>query len=90
MVAVAQRLRRQVVALKIEGSIPSSHPKPFKQGNSQFSNTANQSFPILLHFYYFPLIIPPAVPKYFVAVNRPDAVIDFAPPELREKRDRNI
>jgi len=27
VVAVAQRSRRQVVALKIEGSIPSSHPK---------------------------------------------------------------
>ena len=38
----------------------------------------------------FRLIIPPAIPKYFVAINRPYAVIDFAPPELREKRDRNI
>ena len=54
MVAVAQRLRRQVVALKIEGSIPSSHPKAFKQGNSQFSNTDNQSSPILLYSYYVP------------------------------------
>jgi hypothetical protein len=30
VVAVAQWLRRQVVALKIEGSIPSSHPKSAK------------------------------------------------------------
>jgi hypothetical protein len=34
MVVVAQRLRRQVVALKIEGSIPSSHPKTTK--NTKF------------------------------------------------------
>ncbi len=27
MVGVAERLRRQVVALKIVGSIPSTHPK---------------------------------------------------------------
>ena len=53
MVAVAQRLRRQVVALKIEGSIPSSHPKAFKQGNSQFSNTDNQSSPYSFTFQLF-------------------------------------
>jgi hypothetical protein len=35
MVAVAQWLRRQVVALKIEGSIPSSHPKLFKEEKHQ-------------------------------------------------------
>jgi hypothetical protein len=39
MVAVAQRLRRQVVALKIEGSIPSSHPKSAGGGKFQITNT---------------------------------------------------
>lgn len=33
MVSVAQRSRRQVVALKIEGSIPSTHPKTTKVEN---------------------------------------------------------
>lgn len=32
MVGVAQWLRRQVVALKIEGSIPSTHPKSALSG----------------------------------------------------------
>ena len=40
MVAVAQRSRRQVVALKIEGSIPSSHPKKIQ--NNQVPKINNQ------------------------------------------------
>jgi hypothetical protein len=43
MVAVAQRLRRQVVALKIEGSIPSSHPKPDKKRSSKYQITIIKS-----------------------------------------------
>ena len=45
MVAVAQWLRRQVVALKIEGSIPSSHPKSFTEGKFQTTNTNYQTNP---------------------------------------------
>ena len=45
MVAVAQWLRRQVVALKIEGSIPSSHPKFTFGGKFQASSFNNQKNP---------------------------------------------
>gem|GEM_PF-913023 len=45
MVAVAQRSRRQVVALKIEGSIPSSHPKFTFGGKFQTTHTNYQTNP---------------------------------------------
>ena len=54
MVAVAQRSRRQVVALKIEGSIPSSHPKSTKGGKFQITNTntfAKSQYTLLRKYY---------------------------------------
>ena len=62
MVAVAQRLRRQVVALKIEGSIPSSHPKSTQKVESHklqysiinpvgFKSKYSEKEPPQIHFF---------------------------------------
>jgi hypothetical protein len=47
VVAVAQRSRRQVVALKIEGSIPSSHPKYNEKKIPKTKQALNSNFEIL-------------------------------------------
>ena len=70
MVGIAQRLRRQVVALEIEGSIPSTHPKLLVTGNDvscaqgagQNSKTSIQvSYPFL---FYFLFLLPSLVPFF--------------------------